>query len=272
VIWYGAQTGGNSTTGTWAIDGGSPTTFNVTGYGTSNITVYNELFFETPRYSMGPHSLVVTYNGDNSTTPLSFSYLVVQNGTLPHSTSSSSPSPSATNSSSSTNVGAIIGGVLGAAASLLIVFLLLFYRHRRNSEEYRSWRRSSFIHAAKDLSSPDTMAPALQSYQTQGQAQTGLSPNYNATHASGPDFLSVVRDRPQDGQLIGNVSRFDLHEPSRGDLPRKLQYMREGLGSEDEQRYPRNPLDSHPASFGGPIGSSDGGVQLSDTPPAYSMS
>jgi hypothetical protein len=120
VSFYGAEISGNATTGTWTIDNNLPNTFSLGR--TNDPTMYNKKYFETPRYSMGSHRLVVTHNGNTSTTPMLLDYLIVQNGTLPRSTSPTS----------STNKGAVIGGALAGAACLLVVIIVFFYRYRRD--------------------------------------------------------------------------------------------------------------------------------------------
>ncbi|KJA24317.1 hypothetical protein HYPSUDRAFT_39089 [Hypholoma sublateritium FD-334 SS-4] len=93
-------------TASYSIDGQTPVPFDVlleASALTSNPTgvQYNALLFNTGILSAGPHTLDVTYLGTPETTPLSFEFLVVQNGT---STSAISSGTSASTSASASGV------------------------------------------------------------------------------------------------------------------------------------------------------------------------
>lgn len=281
MTWYGTELSGNSTTGTWTIDDNSPTTFIVNGLGTNTTPTYNEIYFQSPLYSMGSHKLIVTYNGDNSTTPLNLAYLVVKNGTLPTSSTGSSSQATKTSSTdtapaTTSNMGAILGGVLGGTACLLIV-IVFFYRYRRGSRKDRAHTDSSFSYIASTHRSssrpdmPDTEVSALRPRKTQGQPLVVLAPG-----------------RPQDEQMMENPSRImtiaygEEHRPG----PRKLQNPTstvEGVAPNDDQHF-RQPviyLSNHAGGAIGPVEFIDqeGVVRpvshrlpeaLMDAPPAYS--
>lgn len=286
MSWYATEIGGSSTTGTWTIDDNPTNTFIVNGRGANDTPVYNEKYFQTPQYSMGSHRLVITYNGDNSTTPLGLAYLVVQNGTLPRSTGSTVPTvPSSqaanTSTGSSTNIGAILGGALGGAACLIVV--VLFYRHWRNSNKDKA-RRAAI----------DTVVSASQSYQTEGQLPPVVFlPDSNVTHLSSSNLLSTGGSQGVTPrlQLMGDTSQFQ--DPSRWEehlpVPRKLQIATGNLAGvapgENQLQHSRKPSDTYLSNFGGPIGPSgfvvnqDSGLwpvgqelpqALTDAPPAYS--
>ncbi|KAF8956126.1 hypothetical protein BDZ97DRAFT_205531 [Flammula alnicola] len=83
----------SSHTATYAIDGQTPIPFDAIINASSLTTKptgvrYNQVLFETAKLPAGPHTLEVEYLGTNATTPLTFEFLVVQNGT-----SASSPAP-----------------------------------------------------------------------------------------------------------------------------------------------------------------------------------
>ncbi|KAH9480158.1 hypothetical protein JR316_0006755 [Psilocybe cubensis] len=92
----------------YSVDGQASTQFSI-GPAQGSTTVYNQILFETPQYSMGPHQIVVTYHGSSSTTPLALDFMIVQNGTSPVSgtpapaPSHSPSSPFSSSSSSSTS-------------------------------------------------------------------------------------------------------------------------------------------------------------------------
>jgi len=266
VIWYATEVGGNSTTGTWTIDDNPTKTFSLNGRGAP--VLYNEKYFQTPQYSMGSHRLIVTYNGDNSTTPLILSYLVVQNGTSSHSISPSSQAANTT-TRSSTNIGAILGGALGGAACILVVVALL-YRHRRNSNRDRNQR-------AIDLSE-DTSA--FRSYQRGQLPPVVFLPDPNVTHLSSSNLST--------GGSQGAAPRLRFQDPSSREEyflgPRKLQNATGNLAGvapgENQLHHSRMLSDTYLSNFGGPIGPSgrqDGGLRpvsqpqaVADAPPAYS--
>ena len=138
LIWYGnipGELSGNSTTATWVIDDNPAQNFTLKGHEVNATTVYNQKFFETPVYPFGPHKLTVTYNGDNSTTPLVLGKLVIQNGTAtPSATGTATPSATSTHTTSS-HTPAIVGGVVGGVACLLTVLLILFFLYRRRKQK-----------------------------------------------------------------------------------------------------------------------------------------
>ena len=137
----------SASSASYSIDGGSPVSFKLNGLPpAATSTVYNQVFFTTPKLSPGAHSLVVTYLGDNSVTPLVLSNMYVTNVTLPsaHQSGSnmsnnsasvstpngslpSSSTPRAVSGSSSSVVpyGAVFGGIFGAVSLIALVFIAL---------------------------------------------------------------------------------------------------------------------------------------------------
>lgn len=134
-----------SSPATYSIDGQTPINFLLKGLATNISTLYNQLFFETNQLSPGSHALEVVYQGNNST-PLTYYSLIIQNGTLPSTTTSvTGVSTTAGSGVSSTStlekgppIGAIVGGVIGGLVLIVLavlVFLLLRWRQKRVTEE-----------------------------------------------------------------------------------------------------------------------------------------
>lgn len=122
---------------TYSIDGNVENAFALQGLGSpSQATLYNVMEFETATLPYGQHDITVTFQSDNTSTPLTLGYLLIQNGS-----ESSTPVPVPTSTSNTTsiaasktgpNVGGIVGGVLGTLLFLLsVVAAFLFYRHWR---------------------------------------------------------------------------------------------------------------------------------------------
>lgn len=130
---------------------------------------FQQTYFITPPVENGHHTLVVTYEGNEQTTPLMLDYFLVSTGpTIPNNTlgssnssviipgvtplggsgSSSAPlsSPSGqgqpgnsggapSQSKVVANVGAIVGGVVGGAAFAFIVAFTAFFLYRRRQRK-----------------------------------------------------------------------------------------------------------------------------------------
>ncbi|TFY80163.1 hypothetical protein EWM64_g3847 [Hericium alpestre] len=82
---------GNQTTGTYSIDGATPTAFIVPGHGA--LGQFNQVYFTTAELAAGPHTLLITYQGSATKAPLVLEYFYVANGTqsLPSASASSGP-------------------------------------------------------------------------------------------------------------------------------------------------------------------------------------
>ena len=112
--------GTSTKTASYSIDGQPPIPFDVLPEATApgfgpNATYYNILLFDTGSLPAGPHILDVTYLGTSSNTPLSFEYIIVQNGT---SESESVSSSTASISPTSSNWGIQTYSLLPASSSL----------------------------------------------------------------------------------------------------------------------------------------------------------
>ena len=154
-----------STSATYSVDGGIPTTFTLSGLVASRdgpTELYNQLFFEASGLSPGEHRIEVVHGGNNETTPLSLAYVVIQNAPAPapvgsttSTGSSSTPTPNSSGADSGSNLssakhkrvstGAIVGGAVGGVVMLVavVLFLLLMRRRRKRNglDHDLNWRR-----------------------------------------------------------------------------------------------------------------------------------
>ncbi|KAF8202251.1 hypothetical protein BJ912DRAFT_944242 [Pholiota molesta] len=135
-----------SSSATYSIDNGSPVSFalptNTGSYG-------NSIFFKTPDLTLGPHTLVVTHQGNNISMPLVLDYFFVSNTTFPTGAPTSSTvigggtttkgvgsdttgSPTVTPlPAHKSHTGPIAGGVVGGVVVLLLALLVFFLVKRR---------------------------------------------------------------------------------------------------------------------------------------------
>ncbi|KAH9484880.1 hypothetical protein JR316_0001782 [Psilocybe cubensis] len=133
-----------STTATYSVDDGPPTTFNISGTTrTQNVEplAHQEIFFQTPTYSLGHHTLKVVYDGDaqENSHPLTLNYIVIHNGSsdaaaaIPSNPVTSDPTDDQTIAppNSKSPVGPIVGGIVGGLTIIALIFMLFFLRRRR---------------------------------------------------------------------------------------------------------------------------------------------
>lgn len=260
VIWYGTETNGSSTTGTWSVDDNPPVSFNINGRGTSGIPVYNMKYFETPQYSMDSHNLIVTYDGAsaNGTTPLDLAYLVVRNGTLanspsPTSSANSTSSQGASHPAATTNIGAIVGGTLAGAACLFIVILIIFLRHRRDSGK----DGAQFISGHQSSLASDDMVSQFPLYQTEGKPQLVLRP-HSSHSAARPRTPGEANFRQEQFYSLG---------------PRKLLDATRNVAEETAPAEDERPFrHGQPSTSVGEVFRQEDEIRRgADAPPAYSL-
>ncbi|KDR68488.1 hypothetical protein GALMADRAFT_146165 [Galerina marginata CBS 339.88] len=181
---------------TYSIDGGTPISFLVPG--SSPVDRYNQLFFQTPQLSPGKHHFEVTYDGNEETTPLSLTYLVIRNATVPgslsasgtpagavssaSSTSASSGSPKITDSAANSRArsGAIVGGVIGGVAGgivaiLALTVLLFFFRRRSRKREEIKDRNALDLGVALPVIEPFTAVPSRRAMYQHHSSSSGWS-------------------------------------------------------------------------------------------------
>ncbi|KAG5644964.1 hypothetical protein DXG03_007334 [Asterophora parasitica] len=160
LTWVGyipVELPGNSSSASYAIDGGSPNSFNLYGHPpTDGTSSFNQLFFTTPQLAPGPHSIAVTYNGNAQYTPLTLDYIYL---TTSPSKIAAGADPSADPSAGFTKplgatkrvrVGAIVGGVIGGVAVVILIAFIFFWRARRRKAMSDRASASSFVQYASE--------------------------------------------------------------------------------------------------------------------------
>ncbi|KAF4616094.1 hypothetical protein D9613_011397 [Agrocybe pediades] len=194
LTWYGVvrpELPISPTTGSFAVDGEPPHDFRLEGLSPGEVTQYNHIFFQTPQYSQGQHTMVVTYLGNTNTTPLTLDYLIIQGGAQmsnitvspPNSTS---PSTTPTQSEPGQPTGTMvelhrssspavpaISGVLGAMALLLLVLGFVRYYHRRQQKEQsEAFANYTSVRPFRDTGSDVNASTFVASPVTPSQAST----------------------------------------------------------------------------------------------------
>ncbi|KAF6764041.1 hypothetical protein DFP72DRAFT_491137 [Ephemerocybe angulata] len=140
--------------GTYSIDDGPATTFEIKGSESDTSNLYNQLLFETPVLSPGKeHTLTVTHNGPSA--PLTIDYVIIANGDiiLPDGGSSSSEgldasSAAGAKSGSKPPLPLIIGASVGGVAFILLCIFgyILFIRWRRRRQTLKRLDPSTMAH------------------------------------------------------------------------------------------------------------------------------
>ncbi|KAH9484522.1 hypothetical protein JR316_0004004 [Psilocybe cubensis] len=183
VSWYAfiPETPHTPTTGSYSVDGGPPSNFILNGIPiNSPVKIeYNQKLFETPQYDPGPHTLVVTYLGNSSATPLTLDWLIVQNATATRSSNGSSTTQGGSDVPSSKhtkNVGPIVGGVIGTVVliGIAVCAILYFRRWERNQ------KKKPILVKEAQLGADDNMA--IVPFQLSPSLQTGASGSFYANH------------------------------------------------------------------------------------------
>ncbi|KAF9528098.1 hypothetical protein CPB83DRAFT_836028 [Crepidotus variabilis] len=181
---------GTSTTGSYTIDGSSPQTFTLTGHpDDATTTAYDQKVFETLTLPMGRHNLSVVYHGNEDTTPLTFHYLVAENGTnsSTHGLTSTSavlgptsnipaPTHAVHVPTKKSSIGAIVGGVVAGVGVIIITLVIIFLRRRRRSNENNVSARQfePFQHRPYHQSSRHSSVPAYNSYIKPAEERTHI--------------------------------------------------------------------------------------------------
>ncbi|KAF9528097.1 hypothetical protein CPB83DRAFT_883694 [Crepidotus variabilis] len=204
--WVLSEYTGKPTSGSYAIDGSSPQTFDLNGHSDDNpITSYNQKLFDTPLLTMGRHHLSVVYNGNENTTPLTLEHFVVRNGTLSssdnkdniHSPVSANNAPVPTRSltlatssipwpthidsvpTKKSIIGDIAGGVVLAVGVIAIVILGFVCLHRRRrSRNYRTFIEPFQLQCVNHASrhqSPLGWGQSHQYFQSKNASHNGLA-------------------------------------------------------------------------------------------------
>ncbi|KAF9051466.1 hypothetical protein BJ165DRAFT_1448969 [Panaeolus papilionaceus] len=226
VIFAGAVPGDFSvtpTTAQYAVDDGKPTTFRLAGLPSSrSMEQYNQAFFQTPLLPQAQHTLKVSYGGNNSTTPLTLNFFMIQHdpiltngrggGGAGNNTSNNSDGKQDTAHEKSTIgiagiVGAVVGGIVlvGLLVTLVLWLRCHFWRRRRRAQYLsldiddetlgpfdpfvdREWDPSTSLHrpsiSSAQLATSYPMAPTIT-------GTTSLSRGTNEASATNQDsFMS----------------------------------------------------------------------------------
>ncbi|KAF9458827.1 hypothetical protein BDZ94DRAFT_1312929 [Collybia nuda] len=157
VSWFGSNRGSvmQDANALYTIDGGPPTSFKLHYHHTN----FSHELFTTPNFQPGSHTLVVTFEGNGSTVPLSLDYLVVANTSTP-STEPAMQKPPTVPEKHRPPVGAIVGGVVGGLFFVTAFVLFVFWWHRRRERS----RESREITENGPPPSYTARAPVVSSY------------------------------------------------------------------------------------------------------------
>ena len=166
----------------YSIDGGPFTTFQLDGLpANTTSTLYNQIFFTTPELPNKPHSLLVTYLGNDSQTPLILSNILF-------TVYNSNPS----------HTGAIAGGVLGFFV-LALAFFLLSARCSRRQQKQRSDISPFMVDNEKPLPSPLHQSPDFHNLTS-----TRSKPLLTHSHNAGPLRSSALHNRNKEPRSMHN--------------------------------------------------------------------
>ncbi len=135
------NTEGAEAFGNYTIDGGTPTTFALSGTSTSQGTLFQQTLFRSERLDNTRHQIVVRWNGDEGQQRFGFSYFYVQTGDRPspvdiaplNTVGASLPASVRVMNSGKVPIGAIVGSVFGGLIAVLTAIVICLWRRRRNS-------------------------------------------------------------------------------------------------------------------------------------------
>ncbi|KAF8880164.1 hypothetical protein BD779DRAFT_1676040 [Infundibulicybe gibba] len=234
VSWVGftpqMPSGRPTSNATYSIDNAKPVVFRLpSGSPFDNLT--NQVFFTSPTLNPGPHSLKVTYRGNNATPPLTLSHLVVANNVSktslqvpPVASASSQPPAVSSTAATSTNkpnastpIGAIVGGVIGGIAVICLTAFLLW---RRNRQLKISRKRSG-----TDTATPPHLTPfdVMPSEPAMAEASKRIPKAHHFSTVNPPEFDPyLLLDRPSgidDVDATPRAQDLNRREPSLGVPP-----------------------------------------------------
>jgi hypothetical protein len=199
VSWYGsipALLNGSALNLSWSMDQGDANytwDWRASSLTNASYPLQNQEFFETPTYPMGVHTLRVSDT-------VGFKYLIVQNGTVPYSsTTSVIPSPSSMTSTMVAKpgipervVGGIIAGaVVGGILIFGIVILATCFCRRRNSQR----RVESYLDKPFFDQKPDDSPNSRQLHPVKSQIFPSHLPFVGYTPNPSPSVRGHIRVR-----------------------------------------------------------------------------
>ncbi|KAH6890044.1 hypothetical protein BKA70DRAFT_1328817 [Coprinopsis sp. MPI-PUGE-AT-0042] len=224
LSWWGFTPGEFSkapTTAAYAIDGGPSTSFVLRGLADNQGTTYNQKYFETPLLTAGPHKVLVVYQGNGQTTPLSLTNLLIEGGNftspLPGDPSIFAP----TSSSSSTPPESSGTGLAIIAATIIVAFLIL--RRRKRAE--------AGMHAVPYGSSHDKGGPNNNHVHT--------TPIYAANHHEPSLGQGLAPNRAHRPMPSGSTGQWTYDPPS------SLGHHRQPVGAGSPPLLDQNQSPNH---------------------------
>lgn len=133
---------------------------------------------------MGPHKLSVVYNGDSTTTPLSLTHLVVQNGTAAQDNGNGAQEPQP-QPNHKTNIGAIVGGVVSAVVVIILLILaFVFFRRRQRQRAKRGSLDLNEDNTTTTQPFPFQYSPVPQNASAPFTSPSGLTSNVNMSETN----------------------------------------------------------------------------------------
>ncbi|KAF9563376.1 hypothetical protein CPC08DRAFT_330600 [Agrocybe pediades] len=225
VTWYGVvfpKLPNSPARGSYVVNGESPHAFQLEGLSPGEVTQYNQIFFQTPPYNQGQHTMVVTYLGNTNTTPLTLDYLIIQNGTqLRNATASPT--------SSTHTLGPVVGGVLGGIALVILTavgFILYRRRKKKNGKTTQPASGSEsivqpFQYVAPNATTSQFLASSVQGSQALNSKTRTRGEGTNVASTSvAPNRSRMIMDEGPANHHPQRVSMTDVSEmpPSYSDL------------------------------------------------------
>jgi hypothetical protein len=293
LSWYGfipTEWPHAATTSTYSVDGETPVNFLLQGLPANSGTVYNQKFFETKQYAQGNHQIVVLFKGNNTTTPLTLDYLVIQNGTTPQNTTTSSPPANSLNQNKAkSNTGAIVGGVVGGLVLIVLAVLGFLYirrRERRVLSLDEKGKKPSDLTPQPFIYSPVSMETSiLDGYaKSSGEQVPANMTNGGRGHNQMPSFSTSNFSQSVDPPSTGAPSTFASTAASAGhqamssistrrELPGALAYASASSGNLSSPRSEKERLEAEATAAAlRPVRRNDGGLPSPPTSGASASS
>lgn len=226
MSWYGfipTELPHAATTATYSVDGKTPVNFLLQGLPANSGTIYNQKFFETEQFTQGNHQIIVLFEGNGQTTPLTLDYLVIQNGTSPQNTTASSPpANSLSQNKGKSNIGAIVGGVVGALVLIILAILGYLYIRRRERRISLNEKRKSSSDLAPQpfIYSPVSMETSvLDGYAKPSEQVPASTANGGRGHNQMPSFSTTNFSHSVDPPSTAAASTFASTIASAGHQP-----------------------------------------------------
>lgn len=184
VTWVGtvpSELPRTASSATYAIDDQEPVRFTLNGLSSTSATEFNHVYFQTDPVERGTHSLVVTYEGSQTSTPLVLGNFIVEGAA---STPTPLPKPS-----KAPFVGAIVGAVLGGLALLVLAALAFIYVRRRMRLKDGSYK-PVLLEEPFHYIRPFTLATPHDPYEPQPSIRTTRSHAHSSSSSSHNQYIT----------------------------------------------------------------------------------